>query len=46
MTSLPWAMIPALIVPLYLLIHLTIESKLRSARRVCAAVAGAERATT
>jgi len=45
MTSLPWILVPALLVPLYLLIHLTIAFKLRSARRVRAPVAGAERAT-
>jgi hypothetical protein len=30
MTTLPWIMVPAMLVPLYLLIHLTIAAKLRS----------------
>lgn len=34
MMTLPWLMVPALLVPLYLLIHLTIAVKLRSWRTV------------
>lgn len=30
MTALPWVMVPAMLVPVYLLIHLTIAAKLRS----------------
>jgi hypothetical protein len=30
MTTLPWAFIPAMIVPLFLLIHFTIAIKLRA----------------
>lgn len=32
MTALPWIMVPAMLVPLYLLIHLTIAAKLRLMR--------------
>jgi len=33
MTMLPWIMIPAMLVPFYLLVHATIEVKLRELRR-------------
>ncbi|MGH7266661.1 MAG: hypothetical protein ACREMB_17700, partial [Candidatus Rokuibacteriota bacterium] len=39
MTALPWIMVPAMLVPLYLLIHLTIAVKLRSSAPVTYAVA-------
>ena len=34
MTELPWIMVAAMLVPLYLLIHLSIATKLRSSRRI------------
>jgi hypothetical protein len=39
MTTLPWAFVPAMMVPLFLLIHLTIDARLRSAQRATLAVA-------
>jgi hypothetical protein len=39
MTTLPWIMVPALLVPLYLLIHLTVAVKLRSLPRTTPVVA-------
>jgi hypothetical protein len=39
MTELPWVMVPTMLVPLYLLIHLTIATKLRSPRHVIQAAA-------
>jgi len=39
MGQLPWVMIPSILVPIYLLIHLTIATKLRSIRRPAAAAA-------
>jgi hypothetical protein len=39
MTTLPWIMVPAVLVPVYLLIHLTIAAKLRSSPRTTQAVA-------
>lgn len=36
MTGLPWIMVPALIVPLYFLIHFTIAAKLRASQPVAA----------
>jgi len=39
MTAVPWIMVPALFVPLYLLIHLTIAAKLQSVPRSPQAVA-------
>ena len=39
MASLPWVMVPTMLVPLYLLIHLTIAVKLRSWRPTTYAVA-------
>jgi hypothetical protein len=39
MTTLPWAFVPGIIVPLFLVIHLTIAAKLGPAERVGAAVA-------
>ena len=39
MGELPWIMVPALLVPIYLLIHLAIATKLRSAHRLAAAAA-------
>jgi hypothetical protein len=39
MTTLPWIMVPAMLVPLYLLIHLTIAAKLRSLQPTTQAVA-------
>lgn len=39
MTTLPWAFVPSMIVPLFLLIHVTIDAKLRSAKRATLAVA-------
>jgi hypothetical protein len=41
MAELPWVMIPAMCVPLYLLIHLAIATKLRSSPRVIRASAAA-----
>jgi hypothetical protein len=41
MARLPWVMIPALLVPIFLLVHLTIATKLRSVRRLTAASATA-----
>jgi hypothetical protein len=40
MAQLPWMMIPTMLVPIYLLIHLTIAAKLR-ARRPALTAAGA-----
>ena len=34
MTELPWIMVPAMLVPLYLLIHLALATKLQSSRRM------------
>jgi hypothetical protein len=39
MTTLPWIMVPAMLVPLYLLIHLTIAVKLRALQPTTRAVA-------
>lgn len=39
MTTLPWAFVPGIIVPLFLVIHLTIAVKLGPAKRTGAAVA-------
>src|SRR6058998_1389642 len=39
MTAVPWIIVPALLVPLYLLIHLTIAVKLRSLQRTPQVVA-------
>jgi hypothetical protein len=39
MTSLPWVMVPTLLVPLFLLIHLTIAVRLRTWRPTPYAVA-------
>ena len=39
MTAVPWIIVPALLVPLYLLIHLTIAAKLRSLQRTPQVVA-------
>ena len=39
--TLPWIMIPAMLVPIYLLVHLTIAVKLRLLRRTSAPVATA-----
>jgi hypothetical protein len=39
MATLPWVMVPAILVPLYLLIHLTIAAKLRAASHVPDALA-------
>jgi hypothetical protein len=39
MTGLPWIMVPAILVPLYLLIHLAIAAKVRSLRPTTHAVA-------
>jgi hypothetical protein len=39
MTAVPWIMVPALLVPLYLLIHLTVAAKLRSLQRTPQVVA-------
>jgi hypothetical protein len=44
MTTLPWIMVPAMLVPLYFLIHFTIAVKLRSLRRTPQAVPGARAA--
>jgi hypothetical protein len=41
MAELPWVMVPAMCVPLYLLIHLAIAAKLRSPRRMIRASAAA-----
>ena len=41
MANLPWVMVPTMLVPLYLLIHLTIAVKLRSWRPTTYAVAAA-----
>ena len=41
MGMLPWIMIPMLLVPLYLLIHLTVAAKLRASPRAMPAVAAA-----
>jgi hypothetical protein len=41
MTQLPWIMIPSILVPLYLLVHLTIATKLRSTQRLSTAAATA-----
>jgi hypothetical protein len=38
MTTVPWVMVPAMLVPLYLLIHLTVAAKLRSLPRTTPAV--------
>jgi hypothetical protein len=47
MTTLPWVFVPAMIVPLFLLIHFTIAMKLASSSRRAPATVGAgwERAT-
>jgi hypothetical protein len=37
MTTLPWIMVPTMLVPLYLLIHLTIAVKLKGAERTAGA---------
>jgi uncharacterized membrane protein len=34
MTQLPWIMVPSMLVPIYLLVHLTIAMKLRSSPRL------------
>jgi len=39
MTSLPWVMVPALLVPLFLLIHVTIAAKLAALPHPAVAVA-------
>ncbi len=39
MTALPWIMVPAILVPLYLLIHLTVAARLRSLQPATQAVA-------
>jgi hypothetical protein len=39
--DLPWIMIPGMLVPIYLLIHLTIATKLRAAQRLTGAAAAA-----
>ncbi|MGH6943712.1 MAG: hypothetical protein ACREH6_05775, partial [Geminicoccaceae bacterium] len=39
MTALPWIMVPAMLVPLYLLIHLVIAAKLRSSQPATKVVA-------
>ena len=39
MTALPWIMVPAILVPLYLLIHLTIAARLRALQPATQAVA-------
>jgi hypothetical protein len=39
MTAVPWIMVPTMLVPLYLLIHLTIAAKLRALQRTPQAVA-------
>ena len=39
MTTLPWAFVPTMIVPLFLLIHITIAAKLRSLPRTSRVVA-------
>jgi hypothetical protein len=39
--DLPWIMIPGMVVPIYLLIHLTIATKLRAAQRLAGAAAAA-----
>jgi hypothetical protein len=36
MTGLPWVMVPALIVPIYFLIHFTIAAKLRASQPMAA----------
>jgi hypothetical protein len=40
-THLPWIMIPAMLVPLYLLIHVTVAAKLRAPQRPAVTVATA-----
>lgn len=45
MTALPWIMVPAMLVPLYLLIHLTIAAKLRALQRAPQTVAVARLAS-
>jgi hypothetical protein len=42
MTTLPWILVPSILVPIYLLVHLTIAMKLRASPRLstAAAVAG------
>jgi len=42
MTTLPWAFIPAMIVPLFLLIHFTIAMKLRELPRSAHNLLGTE----
>jgi hypothetical protein len=39
MTTMPWIMVPTMLVPLYLLIHLTIAAKLRSFQGTTRAIA-------
>lgn len=39
MAALPWVMVPAMLVPFYLLIHLTIAAQLRSSRQIALAPA-------
>jgi hypothetical protein len=39
MTTVPWVFVPAMLVPLFLLIHFTIAAKLRSLPRTSHAVA-------
>jgi hypothetical protein len=41
MTALPWVMVPAILVPLYLLIHFTIAFKLSAVQPTAPAVARA-----
>jgi hypothetical protein len=41
MATLPWVMVPAMLVPIYLLIHLTIAAKLRAAQQTPDALATA-----
>ena len=40
MGTLPWAFVPTVLVPLYILIHLVIESQLRTARIAARAASG------
>jgi hypothetical protein len=39
MTTLPWAFVPAMIVPLFLLIHLTVDARLKPANRATMVIA-------
>jgi hypothetical protein len=41
MGELPWVMVPAMLVPVFLLVHLTVAAKLRSSRRMIRAAVAA-----